>query len=140
MRTEILKTAKTVRLNMGTRTIDKTAEELDETDTVECDGYCGDIALEGGTIDVVAGQVIDRYEGDDEIPSHLAVTGVDGKYPEEQKWCATCAESEFEIQQTREEKTVEIAKTKLTRSNLKSFTLGLTVGLLILLFFLIFLP
>lgn len=125
---------------MSTRTIDKTAEELDETDTVECDGYCGDTVLEGGTIDIVAGKVVDKYEGDDKIPSHLAVTGVDGKYPEEEKWCATCAESEFGIQKTREEKTVEIAKTRLTRSNLKSFTLGLTVGLLFLMFVLIFVP
>jgi|APHM01.1.fsa_nt_gi hypothetical protein len=124
---------------MSTRTIDKNAEELDNTDTVKCDGYCGKAVLEEATVDIVSGEVIDKYEGDNKVPSHLAVTGVDGKYPEREQWCATCAESEFGIQNTMKERTVEMARTRFTRSNLKSFTVGLTMGLLLLIFFLIFL-
>lgn len=125
---------------MSQKTVDKTAEELDNVDTTQCDGYCGDTVLQGETVDVVAGEVVDRYDENGDYPPHLAVTGVDGKFPELEQWCATCAESEYGIKKTRQEQTAEIVSTRLTRSNIKSFSAGLALGLLVLVFFLIFLP
>ena len=123
-----------------THTVEPTAEELDSTDTVECSGYCGEKVLESETVDVIAGQEVGEWDEQDGVPAHTGVTGVEGKYPSVQKWCATCAENEFEIKKTSSEKVQEVARSRFTRSNIKSAVVGGLTVLMVVMFVLMFVP
>jgi hypothetical protein len=101
---------------------------------VKCGGLCNTDRPEELTVDVVVGEVVENHE------DYVAVEGIkgqklNGQKPVVERWCTTCSEEMFGIEESAGQRAVREVSYYLTARSAWAFVIGVVLTSLLFLLF-----